>query len=101
MPLEKLGVGLIGAGFAARFHVRGWVGVRNADIVAVYSRTEKRAKELAALAESLGVGKPKAYTNLYEMLQDPNVNAVWILTPNDTRVPIVRAIVEEATQGRG
>lgn len=100
MSSKKLGVGLIGAGFAARFHVRGWVGVREADIVAIFSRTEKRAKELASYAESLGVGKPKVYTDLHEMLRDPNVNAVWILTPNDTRVPIVRTIVEEAIQGK-
>lgn len=98
---KKLGVGLIGAGFSARFHVKGWVGVREADIVAIYSRTEKRAKELAALVEQLGVGKPKVYTNLHDMLSDPNVNAVWILTPNNTRVPIVKAIVEEAKQGKG
>lgn len=94
-------MGLIGAGFSARFHVKSWTGVRNADIVAIYSRTEKRAKELAALAEQLGVGKPKVYTDLREMLRDPNVNAVWILTPNDTRIPVVRTIVEEAEQGEG
>ncbi|RLF02205.1 MAG: gfo/Idh/MocA family oxidoreductase, partial [Thermoprotei archaeon] len=101
MSSRRLGVGLIGAGFSARFHVKSWTGVRNADIVAIYSRTEKRAKELAALAEQLGVGKPKVYTDLREMLRDPNVNAVWILTPNDTRIPVVRTIVEEAEQGEG
>ena len=100
MP-EKLGVGLIGAGFSARFHVKSWVGVRNADIVAIFSRTEKRAKELAALAEQFGVGKPKVYTNIHDLLSDPNVNAVWILTPNNTRVEIVKAIAEEAEQGKG
>ena len=101
MEGRRLGVGLIGAGFAARFHVRGWIGVRGADIVAVYSRTERRARELASYAEQLGVGKPEAYTNLHDMLSNPNVNAVWILTPNNTRVPVVKAIVEEAEQGRG
>jgi len=99
--VEKLGVALVGAGFAANFHVRGWVGVRGADIVAVYSRTEARAKELAALAERLGVGKPKVYTNIFDMLRDKSVNAVWILSPNYTRLEIVRAIAEEARQGRG
>jgi len=101
MEGKKLGVAFVGAGFAARFHVRGWVGVRNADIVAIYSRTEKRARELAAYAESLGVGKPKVYTDIHDMLSDPNVNAVWILAPNYVRVDIVRAIAEEAEQGRG
>ncbi|MCC6065087.1 MAG: Gfo/Idh/MocA family oxidoreductase, partial [Thermofilum sp.] len=88
---RKLGVALVGAGFAARFHVRGWVGVRGADIVAVHSRTEARARELAALAEQLGVGKPKVYTDIFDMLRDPNVNAVWILSPNYARLDAVRA----------
>jgi predicted dehydrogenase len=101
-PMErKLGVALVGAGFAARFHVRGWVGVRGADIVAVHSRTEARARELAALAEQLGVGKPKVYTDIFDMLRDPNVNAVWILSPNYARLDAVRAVAEEARQGKG
>jgi len=98
---RKLGVGIIGAGFAAKFHVRGWVGIRGADIAAVYSRTESRAKELAALAEQLGVGKPKVYTDVYDMLKDPSVNAVWILSPNYARLDAVRAVAEEAEQGKG
>ncbi|MCS7103984.1 MAG: Gfo/Idh/MocA family oxidoreductase [Thermofilaceae archaeon] len=99
--MEKIGVALVGAGFAAKFHVRGWVGVRDSDIVAIYSRTADRAKETANLCEQLGVGKPKVYTDLYEMLRDPRVNAVWVLSPNYTRLEIVRAIAEEAKQGKG
>lgn len=99
--MEKLGVALVGAGFAAKFHVRGWVGVRGSDIVAIYSRTLDRAKETAHLCEQLGVGKPKVYTDLHEMLRDPKVNAVWVLSPNYTRLETVRAIAEEAKQGKG
>lgn len=101
LVLDRLGIGFIGAGFAARFHLRGLVGVRNADVVAVYSRTEKSAKEFASLAEDLGFKRPKIYTDLYEMLRDPSVKAVWITTPNDLRVEHVRAVAEEARQGRG
>ena len=77
------------------------MGVRNADIVAIYSRTESRARELAALAEQCGVGKPRVYTNLYEMLGNKEVNAVWILAPNYARLDIVKAVAEEARQGKG
>ncbi|MEM3944284.1 MAG: Gfo/Idh/MocA family oxidoreductase [Thermofilaceae archaeon] len=99
--MEKIGVALVGAGFAAKFHVRGWVGVRGADVTAVYSRTEARARELASLVEQLGVGRPKVYTDIYEMLGDKNVNAVWILTPNYARLDVVKAVAEEAKQGKG
>ncbi len=99
--MDKLGVGIIGAGFAAKFHVKGWVGVRSSEITAIYSRTEARARELAALCEQLGVGKPKVYTGIHDMLRDPAVNAVWIVSPNYTRLEVVKAVAEEARQGRG
>ena len=101
MALKRLGVAFIGAGFSARFHLRGFVGIRNADIVAVYSRTEKRAKEFAALAENLGLSKPKVYTDVFKLLSDPNVNAVWITTPNDTHLQFAKYVAEEARQGKG
>ena len=48
--MDILGIGFIGAGFSARFHLRGLVGVRGAEVVAVYSRAEKGAKEFSALS---------------------------------------------------
>jgi predicted dehydrogenase len=99
--VDILGIGFIGAGFSARFHLRGLVGVRGAEVVAVYSRTEKGAKEFSALSEELGLGRPRVYRDLHEMLADPRVNAVWITTPNDLRVEHVKAVTEEARQGKG
>ncbi len=32
MADKKLGVGFVGAGFVAQFHIRSWVGVRDADM---------------------------------------------------------------------
>jgi len=48
MRSKRLGVGFIGAGFITRFHIRSWVGVRDADILGIVSRTEEKAKEAAA-----------------------------------------------------
>lgn len=98
--MDKLGVGFIGSGFVARFHTLSWTSVRNAEITAIYNVREESAKRLAALAESLGVGKPKVYTDLRAMLSDPSVNAVWILNPNFMRLEVMKAIVEEVTQGK-
>ncbi|RJS73824.1 gfo/Idh/MocA family oxidoreductase [Candidatus Bathyarchaeota archaeon] len=98
--MDKLGVGFIGSGFAARFHILGWVGVRNAEITAIYNIRERSARELASLAEQLGVGKPKVYTDLHAMLSDKSVNAVWIANPNFVRLEVVKTIAEEAKQGR-
>ena len=44
---QPLGVGIIGGGFIARFHIRSWVGVRDANILGVFDPDEKRAGEPA------------------------------------------------------
>jgi predicted dehydrogenase len=94
---KRLGVGIIGAGFNARFHVRSWVGVRGADILGVASL--KNADELAALARSLGVGNAKAYPSITAMVSDPAIHAVWISTPNFTRLQVMDEIVAAIRNG--
>ncbi|MBS1226700.1 MAG: dehydrogenase, partial [Candidatus Aminicenantes bacterium] len=55
--VRPLGIGIIGGGFIARFHIKSWVGVRDADILGVFDPDAKRAREACALARSLGVGE--------------------------------------------
>jgi predicted dehydrogenase len=100
VKLKKLGVGFIGAGFIARFMASSWTGVRDADITAIYNHRIDGARELASYVESLGMPKPKVYTDLHEMLGDKTVDAVWVMTPNYLRVETAKAISEEARQGR-
>ncbi|MGO1509404.1 MAG: Gfo/Idh/MocA family protein [Actinomycetaceae bacterium] len=96
-----LGVGIVGAGFIGNFHVNSWKGVRDADIVAVASRTLGSAETLARHAESIGVGADvEAYDDVAALVRDPRVDAVWVLTPNFTRLEVVGAIAEEVTSGR-
>ena len=52
---DRLGVGFVGAGFVTGFHIRSWVGVRDADVLGVASRTRASAEGAARLARSLGV----------------------------------------------
>jgi predicted dehydrogenase len=98
--MEKLGIGFIGSGFVAGFHAAGFTGVRGTEINAIYNYREESAKRLSSKVKELGVGDPKTYTDLHEMLADPSVDAVWMLNPNFKRVETVEAIAEEAIQGR-
>jgi len=100
IKLDRLGVGFIGSGFVAGFHALAWRGVRNAEITAIYNIRDDSAKRLSARIEELGVGKPRVYMDLREMLSDSSVNAVWILNPNFARLEVVEVIAEEAVQGR-
>lgn len=96
-----LGVGIVGAGFIGHFHVRSWRGVRDGDIVAVASRSLASSQELARKAEDTGAGqRVTAYDDVSALVRDPRVDAVWVLTPNYTRVEVVKQIVDEVISGR-
>jgi predicted dehydrogenase len=83
MSRDRLGVGFVGAGFNAQFHIRSWVGVRGADVLGIVSRD--RAEDAAALARSLGVGEAQAYATITDMVADPAIDAIWICAGGDRR----------------
>lgn len=98
---KRLGVGIIGAGFVGRFHIRSFVGVRDADIVGIVSRTQARAEEAAALARKLGVGEARVYKTITDMIASPEVDAVWICAPNYTRLEVMEEIAQAISSGKG
>jgi predicted dehydrogenase len=101
MLKKRLGIGFIGAGFITRFHIRSWVGVRNADIMGIVSRSEERAKQAADLVHELRVGEAKVYPTVSDMIAAPTVDALWICSPNYNRIEIMEEIVHAVKSGRG
>jgi len=101
MRAKRLGIGMIGSGFMARFHLQSFVGVRDADVLGVWSPNRKHAGETAALARSLGVGEAKAYGSIAAMVAEPEIDALWICGPNFSRVENIEDIVDAVTRGRG
>jgi len=97
---DVLRVGFIGAGFVAKFHARAFTMVRNAVITSVFSRTAESAKSLASYIEELGLPRPRTYTDLHEFLSSRELDAVWVLVPNNLRIEVTKAIFEEVTQGK-
>lgn len=91
---------MLGSGFVADFHVRSWVGVRHADIVAICSRNAGTARTLADTARTLGVGDPTTTDSLVDVVRDPRVDAIWVTSPNHVRVEMIEAICEEVGSGR-
>jgi predicted dehydrogenase len=99
MAGKRLGIGVIGSGFNARFHIQAFVAVRDADIVGVWSPNPQRAAEAAALAHSLDVGPARAYRSIAEMVADPAIDALWLCGPNHARLENVEEIVHAVTRG--
>ena len=54
--MSRLGIGFVGSGFNTRFHIQAWQGVRDADVLGVWSPNEKNAASAAQLARKLDVG---------------------------------------------
>lgn len=99
---RPLGIGFIGSGFNARFHLQAFVGVRDADIRGIWSPTRRHAQDAAALARSLDVGpEAKAYRSIAEMVADPSVGAVWLCGPNHARIENVEEVTDTVLRGRG
>jgi predicted dehydrogenase len=84
MKKKPLGIGIIGGGFIARFHIKSWVGVRDADIAGIFDPDAKRAREACALARKLNVGPAKSYGSITDMVADPAIDALWICAPNSS-----------------
>jgi predicted dehydrogenase len=101
MKKKYLGIGIIGGGFIARFHIRSWVGIRDADILGIFDPDEKRAGEAVALARKLKVGQAKPYKSITDMIADPAIDALWIGAPNYTRVEVMEEIAQAVLKGRG
>jgi predicted dehydrogenase len=98
---QRLGVGFIGSGFNARFHLQAFRAVRDADVLGVWSPSGQHAQETAALARKLDVGQAQAFGSIAEMVADPAIDAVWLCGPNFARVENVEEITDTVRRGKG
>ena len=101
MAKKVLGVGFVGGGFVAQFHIRSWVGVRNADINGIVARTTAEAEQAATLVKELNLGEGKVFKSVTDMVADPAIDAIWICAPNFTRVEIMEEIANAVSSGKG
>ena len=98
---KRLGIGMIGSGFNAKFHLLGFQGVRNADVLGVWSPNHSNAAVTAAMSKQLGVGDAKPYPSIAAMVEDPAIDAIWLSGPNHARVENVEEVVSTLERGKG
>jgi predicted dehydrogenase len=101
MKDSKLGVGFIGSGFVAKFHLQAWRGVRDADVLGVFSPNREHAEATAALASELRVGNARAFNSIEEMIAAPEIDCIWLCGPNHLRVENMQAICDAVLSGKG
>src|SRR5579875_3956294 len=98
---RRLGIGFVGSGFNARFHMQAFRSVRDADVRGVWSPNATHAQETAAYARALDIGETRAFDSIAAMVADPSIDAIWLCGPNFARIENVEEIVHTVTSGRG
>ena len=101
MTPPRLGIGFIGSGFNARFHIQSLIGVRDADVRGIFSPNAANAADAADLARTLNVGEAKPYSSIADMVDDPSIDAIWLCGPNHARIENVEEVVHAIKVGRG
>ena len=102
MHKKPLGIGIIGGGFIARFHIRSWVGVRDADILGIFDPDAKRAREACALVEDRSASaRPSPTPRSPPWPPIRRIDALWICAPNYTRVEVMEEIAQAVAHGQG
>jgi predicted dehydrogenase len=95
-----LRIGFVGSGFIARFHLKSFESVRNVQITGVFSPTPDKRRALAEAANAAELGPCRAHDTLDSLICAEDVDALWVLAPNDTRLAVMRALNAAVTAGR-
>ncbi|MDX2119490.1 MAG: Gfo/Idh/MocA family oxidoreductase [Gemmatimonadota bacterium] len=101
MAIRPLGIGFIGSGFNARFHMQAFRAVRDCEVRGVWSPNRRNAESAAAYARQLDVGPCRPYRSIAEMVVDPAVDAIWLCGPNQARVENVEELTDPIMRGHG
>lgn len=97
----RLGIGFVGSGFNAKFHLLAFQGVRDADVLGVWSPNRANREATARLARDLGVGAATPYASIAQMVADPAIDALWLCGPNFARLENIEEIVDAVRSGKG
>lgn len=87
--MEKIRVGIIGAGWIAHKMAQALAPLQEAEVVAIASRSREKAEEFAA-----EYGIAKAFGSYEEMVDDKDVDLVYIATPHSHHYPHTRLALE-------
>ena len=79
---DRVRVAICGVRGRGNDHIRGFARVPNAQIVALCDIDESVLNQRIGTVASLGQPKPKGYTDIRKLLEDKDIDAISIATPN-------------------
>jgi predicted dehydrogenase len=84
--MKKLKVGIIGTGFMGKVHAENVRRLGNVEIAAVADYADEPARQFAQ-----AIGVERSTGDYHTLLNDPEIDAVHILTPNALHYPMCKA----------
>ncbi|MFA5787129.1 MAG: Gfo/Idh/MocA family oxidoreductase [Actinomycetota bacterium] len=87
--MDKVRIGIVGCGRISTLHAPGYLMHPHAELAACCDINRTKAE---AWAVQFGVGK--VHSSFEDMLADPDIDAVEIITPHDTHCSMVEAAAE-------
>jgi predicted dehydrogenase len=102
MSEDSFGIGFVSAGFITRESHAPSVGyLPGAHVAAILNPTESRATDLAEECRTEGWGDPSIYGEgeVAAMAADPDVDGLWVTSPNHTRAEVIETAVEAVEDG--
>ena len=97
---RELRIGFVGAGFIADFHLKAFAQVRNAVIAGVFSPRGDARESFASKVDAAELGPCRAHATLKDIVSSEDLDALWILSPNDTRLEVMRALADARSSAR-
>ena len=94
-----LKIGFVGSGFIADFHLKSLVSVRNVEVIGVFSPNESHRSAFATKVREWSLGDCVAYDSLDELMRAPGLDAIWVLSPNNTRIEVINSLVSAVKSG--
>jgi predicted dehydrogenase len=96
---RPLRIGFLGSGFMAGFHLEALTAVRHCEVTAVHSPTPAHCRRFAERATSAGLGSCRVLPTAGDLISADDVDAVWVVGPNDTRLEHMRLVHELVISG--
>ncbi len=75
--------------------------MRDADVVGVHSPNREHAEATASFAQGLRVGNTLAFNSIEEMIAAPEIDCLWLCTPNHLRLQHMQTICDTIQAGGG
>lgn len=102
MDDQEFGLGVVGAGFITReAHLPSVEYLPGVRVAAIQNRTRETATDLAKTCRTEGWGDPAVYgaDEVGTLAADPDVDGIWITTPNFVRLDTVEAVTAAVEDG--